>query len=284
MTRAPLRISFAGGGTDIEPYCLEYGGCVLSVAIKKYVYATLDKGKSEVEQVITHHFKSDGVKIENEAPPMSGLGGSASCFVAGIKALDPSMKKRHIAELAFHLERNVMNITGGKQDQYMAAYGGLNFLEFTDKVKIKQLPIPKGFEDLFLLVYMGKRKNAGCDIIKDQMARNNIKAFAKQKSLAQQMVSCIQRDGFLEFGSLLDEAWHSKMEFSPLIANDNIKDFYYMCLRWGAIGGKLTGAGGGGYMLLMEHPDKRNELRLKLWAKGVKHERVEFEGSGVCVK
>ncbi len=283
--RAPLRISFAGGGTDIEPYTSEYGGCVLSMAIKKYTHATYsDKGTTEVERAIQKHFNSDEIKIINDAPTMSGLGGSASCFVAGIKAVKPELKKRDIAELAFHLERDVLKIKGGKQDQYMAAFGGLSLLEFGKKVKITQLKIPEGLEDLLLLVYMGKRKNAGTDIIKDQMKRVNIEAFRYQKGLAFQMAYCLDTGKLRIFGELLDKAWHSKLEFSPLIADDTIKEFYYNCIKWGAIGGKLTGAGGGGYMLLMADPQEKDKLRLNLWAKRISFERVLFEGKGVCVR
>lgn len=283
-TRAPLRISFAGGGTDIEPYCSEYGGCVLSMAIKKYTFATYpDKGGEGVERTISKHFGVEGVKIVNDAPPMSGLGGSASCFVAGIKAVKPELRKRQIAELAFHLERDVMKIAGGKQDQYMSAFGGLSYLEFGKKVKITQLQIPSELEDLLFLVYMGIRKNSGTNIIKDQMKHVNLDAFYKQKELAKEMVYSLERNKLQLFGELLDQAWHSKLGFTSLIANDEIKEFYYNCIKWGAIGGKLTGAGGGGYMLLMADPNKKDQLRLNLWAKKISFERVLFEGKGVCV-
>lgn len=290
MARAPLRISFAGGGTDIEPYCTEYGGCVLSVAIKKYVYAvypSIHEGESSIERTIVNYLKPDNegmVEITNDAPPMSGLGGSATCFVAGIKAIEPSLKKRKVAELAFRLERDIMGIAGGKQDQYMSAYGGLSLLEFTDKVKVTQLPIAEGFEDLFILVYMGLRHDAGQDIIRDQMKRLNKVAFNKQKTIVYQMVGCLKDKNWMDFGKLLDEAWHSKLEFSPLVANEEIKDFYYDCLKWGAIGGKLTGAGGGGYMLLMANPEKPEELKLKLWGKRVDFEQVKFERAGVICR
>jgi len=283
---APLRISFAGGGTDIQPYRLEHGGCVLSAAIKKYAIARYPSDFSApMEDIIVRHFQSEGLSIKNEAPPMSGLGGSASCFVAGIKAVSPTLKKRQIAELAFHLERNVMGIAGGIQDQYMAAFGGLNFLEIADSVKISQLPIPEALEDLLLLVYMGKRNNAGQDIIKDQIKRMNLKALHNQKEIARQMVDCLKHDRLVEFGKLLDKAWHSKMEFSPLVADDRIREFYYNCIKSGALGGKLTGAGGGGYMLLMADPKRLDEVKLNLWKNKVQFEKVIFDGQGVrCLK
>jgi len=286
IAKAPLRVSFAGGGTDISPYAEQYGGCVLSMAIKKFTYAKYPaRSETLLEKTISNFFAVEGISITSEALPMSGLGGSASCFVAGIKAIKPNLKRRRVAELAYHLERDVMGVAGGKQDQYMVSFGGLNYLEFTDKVRIKQLKCPEGLEDLLILVYLGRRKNAGQDIIKDQMGKLNYKAFQQQKDIAREMVNCLEDDRVKDFGRFLDKAWHSKMEFSPLVATDEIKDFYYNCIKWGAIGGKLTGAGGGGYMLLMEHPDKIGQLRLKLWAARIDFEKVQYEGRGVrCVK
>jgi len=282
ITIAPLRISFAGGGTDIQPYCLEYGGAVLSASITKYAIAHYPSDSSNpLEDTICGHFNCASLSVRTEVKPMSGLGGSAACFVAGIKAVQPSLTKRQIAQLAFHLERDVMGVAGGIQDQYMAAFGGLNYLEITSRVKLVQLPIPHGLAELLLLVYLGKRNHQGQDIIKDQNTRMNLEALHEQKTIAGEMVSHLANSDFTGFGRLLDAAWHSKMRFSPLVAPEWIKDFYYACLKWGAIGGKLTGAGGGGYMVLMARPETIDTLKLNLWKNRVHFENVEFEGKGV---
>lgn len=282
-TKAPLRISFAGGGTDVEPYVSQEGSIIIAAAIKMYVYATFPgNGESEIEQVITSELGiPERLSITNEHPPMSGLGGSASCFVAGIKAVNPELGKEEIAKLAFHLERNVMGVVGGKQDQYMAAYGGLNYLEFNKHTWVEPLEIPQGLEELLLLVYMGKRNNRGQDIIQDQMHRMNKEAFSKQKEIAKDMKSALESNWVREFGRLLNDAWIWKLQFSPLVASFDIQEFYNQCLDWGAIGGKLTGAGGGGYMLLMEDPSKKNQLRQLLLKHGVDYKTVEFDMEGV---
>ena len=284
VARAPLRVSMAGGGTDIEPYCSEYGGCVVAGAIQYYAQAIYPSSPvivAEMEQVIMDYFHlKEVVKITNGAPQMSGLGGSAACFVVGIKAVRPDMPKDEIAALAFHLERNDMGIKGGKQDQYISAYGGLNYIEFGATVKVESLKIPVGFEDLLLLVYMGKRKEMGEDIIQDQMQRYHLPAFHRQKAIAYSMKAALSSKDLISFGKLLDEAWRVKVQYSPYISNADINTFYADCLKNGAIGGKLTGAGGGGYMLLMEHPDKAGQLRTYL----KKYESIRFDTAGVITE
>lgn len=288
QAKAPVRISFAGGGTDIEPYCSEHGGCVVAVAIKRYIYATYpfpNTQPTEIEKVITTRLGClSQLKITSSIPPMSGLGGSASCFVAGVKAVKPNLSKREIAQIAFSLERNIMGVAGGAQDQYVSAYGGLNFLTFgaSGKVDIEPLKIPEGLEELLLLVYMGERADAGQDIIKDQMFRMNKTEFDKQKEIAKEMKIALDGDQLTEFGILLNEAWQSKLKFSPLVSNDRINEFYWQCIDWGAIGGKLSGAGGGGYMLLMEDPDRKGGLRKCLAGRGINYEDIEFDMEGVC--
>ena len=288
ITQAPLRVSFSGGGSDIEPYVSEHGGCVLASAIKVYaqaIYPSAPVILAEMEQTIVNYFHlNDMVKITNGAPQMSGLGGSASCFVAGIKAVAPQLSNREIAETAFYLERNIMGITGGKQDQYCATFGGILFMEFQGKsVDIKYVTPPEHLEQLLILVYMGKRKEMGQDIIKDQMSRMNLNNFHRMKGIARNMKQCLACNNLIGFGNLLDEAWQIKQQFTPLIADGTIKDFYNNCLSWGAIGGKLSGAGGGGYMLLMEHPNKMGQLRMELTKKNIRYENIEFDTEGVKI-
>jgi len=286
-TRAPLRISFAGGGTDIEPYCSLYGGCVISAAIQIYAEATYPserKKMTPLEQSIIDHFHCDGISISTHcvAAPMSGLGGSAANFVAGIRAIT-EMTKQEIAELAFDLERNKLGVLGGKQDQYAAAFGGLNYLTFEKDGRVGGLhiPIPEGLEDLLLLVYLGKRIINGHDIIKDQSSRDNRKNFDIQKAIVQSMHSALGKDDFKLFGLLLEQAWQSKVQFSPYVTSVDINEFHDKCLQNGAIAGKLTGAGGGGYMLLMEWPNKPGELRKYLRSQKIKYLNVKFDTEGV---
>lgn len=287
VIRAPLRVSFAGGGTEIEPYLSQYGGAVLNAAIKYYaqaIYPSSEVVPSEMEKVISDFFQCKLVKLTNGAPQMSGLGGSAACFVAGIKAIYPELSKDEIANLAFHLERNVMGVAGGKQDQFASAYGGLLHIEFTaEDTFVHRLDIPDGFARLFVLVHMGKRDMSGADVIKDQIQRYNVQGFHEQKRIVDEMLIAVEKSDFLTFGKLLDEAWRIKEGLSPLISNDKIKEFYQSALTWGAIGGKITGAGGGGYMLLMEHPEEYGRLRANLSDREIPYLDVYFDTKGVCV-
>ena len=291
-TKAPLRITFAGGGTDIEPYCSEYGGVGLSATIKIYaqaVYPCLHKDESLMEEIIVQYLGHRGmVQIKNGAPPMSGLGGSAACFVAGIKAVNPDLRKEDIAKLAFHLERNVMEVAGGKQDQYATAYGGLNYMTFDgNKVDIEKIEPPAGLADSLILVHMGARRLNGADLLLDWLRRlekkTNIMSFHQQKEIAKAMRGCLKQGDLVGLGRLLHRAWEVKQEFSPLIANEKIKEFYNNALGWGAIGGKLTGAGGGGYMLLMEDPNQRGLLRGNLSDREIPYLDVHFDTEGVTL-
>ena len=279
-TRAPLRISFAGGGTDISPYCDEYGGCVLSAAIQIYAYAnypTPNRQPSRLELII-----GDGLlKVTPEALPMSGLGGSASCFVAGIKAVRPDLGSGEIAESAYHLERDVLGVLGGRQDQYASAFGGLNYMEFGAKVELESLSVPEGLDKLLVLVYLGRRNHDGTDIIKDQMERGNLANFATQKEIVKAMKMAVTSKDLLSFGNLLEMAWESKVRFSPYIATDEIREFHKKALENGAMAGKLTGAGGGGYMLLMQHPEKKGELIHYLISERIDFLNVKFDMEGV---
>lgn len=288
ITKAPLRISFAGGGTDIEPYCSQHGSIVLSAAIQKYAYSetTGSKLHTPLEQTVLHHFNTNSLRIKCEAPPMSGLGGSASCFVAGIKAIRPDLSPKALAELAFYLERNVMGIAGGKQDQYMAAYGGMNKLSFRgEDTRVESLEVPEGFEDLFLLVYMGKRNHCGHDIIIDQNSRDNQGNFTNQKQIANEMIDALKKNDMAYFGNMLCLSWLSKKRFSPYVSTGEIDGFFSNCIKNGAIGGKLTGAGGGGYMLLMENANCKGYLRKYLAESKINFEKIKIDTEGArCVK
>jgi D-glycero-alpha-D-manno-heptose-7-phosphate kinase len=286
MARAPMRISFGGGSTDIEPYASEYGGCVLSGAIQFYAQAIFPSEKviaSKMEKTITDYFNTRlSLKITAGIPQRGSLGNSSSCFVAGIKAVNPDMSSWEIAELAYNLERNIMGIKGGKQDQYMAAFGGLNFLTFgKDQAGIEPIKIPNKFDEFFILVYIGNRHKEGAVIIQDQIRRLNLSAFHRQKAIGQAIKVALLDNDMNSFGKLLNEGWYAKLQSSPLVSNDNINNFYSDCLRHGAIGGRLTGAGGGGYMLLMEHPQKRGELRRYLLSKEIPYQNIKFDIEGV---
>jgi len=138
-----------------------------------------------------------------------------------------------------------------------------------------------------LLVHMGKRRLDGADIILAQLKRlerkTNIMSFHQQKEIAKTMKTCLKQSDLVGLGRLLHRAWEAKQEYSPLIANEKIREFYSNCLNWGAIGGKLTGAGGGGYMLLMEDPNQRGLLRGNLSDREIPYLDVYFDTEGVSL-
>ncbi len=284
-TKAPMRLNFAGGGCDLEPYVSDYGAYVLSAAIKYYARAIRLPEyvpANELETLLSRMAGSEYIKIINDVPAMAGIGGSASCFVAGIKAIYPTLNQEQMAQLAFYLEREVMGVNGGIQDQYCAVYGGLLYLIVQGrKVEISKLNIPAGLADLLVMIYVGKREHKGDEIIKDQFTRNNIKALHRQKTLAKIMRDALIGNNFVEFGKLLDESWRVKKEFSPLVSNVEIDSLYDKCLNIGASGGCIMGAGGGGYLLIMENPQAPGELRYNLVNNNIAYSNIEFDTQGV---
>lgn len=283
--KAPLRINFAGGGTDMEPYINDYGSYILSASIKLYaraIYSMNYQPQIEIEQILTQMIGRGGVKLINDVHPTSGLGASASSFVAGLKAIYPTLNKDEIAQLAFYLERKVMQIAGGKQDQYCAAYGGLLFISFEGTgVEIKTLDIPDELVRLLVLIYTGKRTNSGDEIIQDQLDRYNVKAFHHQKQITKSMRDSLLSNDIQAFALLLNEAWKCKCEFSSLVSNSEIDGLYEKCLSLGAIAGSIMGAGAGGYMLFIENPEAEGELRKNLIENHIPYQNIEVDTTGV---
>lgn len=283
-TKAPVRLNFAGGGTDIEPYINDYGSYVLSASIKLYCRASVlevYEPNNDIEHTLFQMARKT-VKIISDIQPTSGLGGSASCFVAGLKALFPQLDKLQLARMAFYLERKVMNITGGNQDQYCAAFGGINFIvNENGKVEINKLEVPRYLSNYLVLIYMGNREASGKDIIDDQLIHYNVKALHQQKQIAKSMRDCLNESDYIGFGKLLNDSWRTKKELSSLVTNKYIDDMYSKCLQLGAIGGTLMGAGNGGYMLFMENPNYDGELRQNLINNGLTYSNIEFDMDGV---
>jgi D-glycero-alpha-D-manno-heptose-7-phosphate kinase len=293
-TKAPLRLNFAGGCTDIEPYASDYGSYVMSAAIKLYCRAACyeenvsqDAQVDSVEELIENMLSTiSGYKVGifSDVPSMSGLGGSGSCFVAGIKAAFPQLDKMQIAKLAYYLERRVMRITGGSQDQYCAAFGGLLFLIFeNNKAEIDKLTIPENLTQHLFLIYAGNRNASGEEIIRDQMSRYNVKAFHQQKQIAKAMRDCLRESDCVGFGKLLEESWRTKCELSPLVSTKELDSLHEKCCSLGVLGGTLMGAGNGGYMLFMEDPNKEGYTRQKLIQSGLQYVNVEFDTEGVQI-
>jgi D-glycero-alpha-D-manno-heptose-7-phosphate kinase len=290
--KAPLRVSFAGGGTDVPPFPAREGGLVLSAAINRYAYGTLtprEDATIAVESVdfgVTMDFgaeedlifdgRLDLVKaairklgrggfdlfLHSNAPPGSGLGSSSSVMVCLIGLLKEFHKlpltDYEIARLAFTLERRDLGIRGGLQDQYAATFGGFNFIEMDgERVIVNPLRVnPDVVHELehnMLLAYTGATRESD-RIIEDQTARlessaDALEGLRMQKELAIEMKNALLSRQLNEFGALLGSAWEHKQRLSPKIATPFITEAYGRAVAAGALGGKVTGAGGGGYML-----------------------------------
>jgi len=325
-SKAPLRISFGGGGTDVSPYPEERGGVTLSTTIDKYAYCTLatrDDNSINVQSLdyniatrystdeeFQYSGKLDLVKaaikvmkakqgldlfLHSDAPPGCGLGTSSTMAVTLVGAFKHWLKlpltDYDVAELAYHIEREELGIKGGKQDQYAASFGGFNFTEFLgDKVIVNPLRIKSEIlnelEYRLMLCYTGKtRLSAG--IIDDQVSNYRekkedvIRALDETKELAIAMKNALLLGQIDEFGSLLHQAWYSKKRFSSKITDPDIDKLYETARENGAIGGKLLGAGGGGYLLLLCQFDKRHIVAEKLEQLGGKITDFAFDFNGL---
>jgi D-glycero-alpha-D-manno-heptose-7-phosphate kinase len=302
-SKAPLRISFAGGGTDVSPYPEEKGGAVLNCTINKFAYATLEAtpgggGQTTVESLdynltINYHKASDLVYngeldlvkatlksfrhpaedggddslrlfVHSDAPAGAGLGGSSTMCVALLGAFQRYLREPwtlyEVAERAYRIEREELGIRGGRQDQYAAAFGGFNFIEFAgNRTTVNPLKIaPEVQNELayrLLLCYTGASHYSN-DIITQQQLNYNerrtetVDALRGTKQLAVDMKNELVRGNLDEMGRLLDEGWKFKKRFTEGISNDRIDTMYARAREAGALGGNLLGAGGGGYILL----------------------------------
>jgi D-glycero-alpha-D-manno-heptose-7-phosphate kinase len=295
-SKAPLRISFAGGGTDVPPYPQERGGVVLSITINKYAYASLITTDDEAITVqsldydivakyhtaadLTYNGELDLVKavirrmaidkrglklfLHSDAPPGSGLGSSSTLVVALVGLLRHWLRQPltdyQIAELAYQIERVDLGIIGGMQDQYAATFGGVNFIEFSDKAVIVN-PLRVTLDRLneleynLLLCYTG-RTRLSAHIVERQTQSfvdkkaEVVQALDAQKEMAIQMKNALLQGRLDDFGDLLHHAWQTKKHLDPAISTPQIDELYETARRQGALGGKILGAGGGGYLLL----------------------------------
>jgi D-glycero-alpha-D-manno-heptose-7-phosphate kinase len=326
--RAPLRISFAGGGTDVPPFPEREGGLVLNATIDRYAYGLLrprrdrqiriesaDFGVSvryEVGETPIFDGRLDLVKaairrlgdsaapgydifLHSHAPPGSGLGSSSTVMVTLIGLL----KEHHnlpltdyeIAALSHQIERVEMGMLGGMQDQYAATFGGFNFIEFSaDRVIVNPLrlsaDVVNELEHNMLLCYTGATRRSD-GVIEDQTARyeggdsDTLQALREQKDLAVEMKNALVQRRPREFGDLLHQAWAAKRRLSPKIATPFIDEAYAEARRAGALGGKVTGAGGGGYMLFYCEFDRKHRVAEALTRMGGTVTEFAFESDGL---
>ncbi len=310
--RAPLRVSFGGGGTDVEPFCVNQGGAIIGSTINKYAYCSIVP--RDDEEIIVHsldfdmtvkyntreNYVYDGkldlvkaalkgmdirqgceVYLQCDAPPGSGLGTSSTVMVAMLAAMarwkGVEMDAYRLADLAYEVERGDLKIAGGYQDQYAATFGGFNFIEFhgRNNVVVNPLRIKKDIihelQYNLLLCYTGNI-HISANIIKDQVQnyekKDGFEAMCEVKALAYAMKDELLKGNLHSFGKLLNYGWESKKRMSSKITNPQVDALYNEAMAAGALGGKLLGAGGGGYLLMYCPYNLRHKVAARLEAAG----------------
>jgi D-glycero-alpha-D-manno-heptose-7-phosphate kinase len=330
IVRSPVRISFGGGGTDLPPYYERHGGAVLSAAINKYFYSIVTKRTDDKIQVISSDLRlietwrdiarmkaNDGdlklplavmkdlgietslnLFLASEIPPGTGLGSSASVCVGILKALtaylQTPLNKYALAERAFHIARNVLSMPVGKQDEYAASFGGLNYISFykDGRTSVEALPLaPDVLRELQsnLMLFFTGASHSSWSILKaqehssSQSTGSAIDALQEIHLLARSMQNALLDGNLRRFGSYLDEGWRAKRRISDKISNSRIDALYQLALQNGALGGKITGAGGGGFLLLYCEGHAQARVRDAFLKEGLSEMTFEFDYQGTQI-
>jgi len=327
--KSPLRVSFAGGGTDLPAWYDQRGGAVLSSTISRFAYVTLyprrdreikirsvDLGYADTYDVTAEPvydgvldlakavIRRTGVQegmsldIRSDAPAGSGLGGSSALTGAVLGAVSTyaarQLTRYELAELNYEIERIELGISGGKQDQYATTFGGFNLIEFNeDGVLVNPLRIDGDvLDDLeahLLLCYTGGVRVDG-RLVDRQIEyyskgrEESVVGMSRLRELAFEMKKALLRGHLSDFGRLLGEAYENKKRMNPHVAEGTVADKLYDAARSaGALGGKLLGAGGGGYMLFYCETDRQHQVRRSLEALGGSIAHCSFDGMGLRV-
>jgi len=317
ITKTPLRVSFCGGGSDIAAFYREHGGCVLSTSINKYMFimihpyfhegsTVLKYSKTEVVSdikdiehsifnCVLNMYDLKGVEITSMADIPAGTGlGSSSSFTVGLlntvnAYVGKLVSKTKLAELASEIEIEYLKSPIGKQDQYAAAVGGLNFIRFNqnDSVTVEPLLLGKKATDELqgnlLMFYTGEVRNAN-EILTEQTANstksdkvNNLKQMCR---LAEVMKEELEKENISVFGDLLNENWQLKKSLASGISSGYLDEIYDKAIKSGAKGGKLLGAGGAGFFLFYCEKEKQDNLRSALQLKELP---FAFENDGSSI-
>lgn len=328
IARAPVRISLAGGGTDLPAYYEPHGGLVVSTSINRYfyVFVTLNDtdsvqitssdyrtyfrkrrgeplqwdGNLSLPRAFLHEFGIDaGISLflASEIPPGTGLGSSGAVSVALAKALSTlcrqSMTKGDLAELASYVEMEKLGLPVGRQDQYAAAFGGLNVIRFgPERVQVEPLDVPRAtirtLERRLLLFFTGSSRDAA-SILKHQQASTRqqdaatIEPLHRIKAMAETTIELLRAGDLDRYGALLHASWEMKKRLSRGITNAQIDAWYDLARAHGAHGGKLTGAGGGGFLLLYCDEQAQDGVTSALEQRGLVRMDFRFDDGGAVV-
>jgi D-glycero-alpha-D-manno-heptose-7-phosphate kinase len=321
MTRSPLRISLGGGGTDLPSYYQEHSGFLVAAAIDKYVYILLHhrfvprillkySQLEEVERIddIKHPLIRESLRLVGwedlrleitsmaDIPAGTGLGSSGSFTTALLKALHVQLKDLvhpgELAEQACRIEIDVLKEPVGKQDQYIAAYGGITCFRFMPNGQVEACPLKISqrtlydMEDHLLLFFTGYTRSAG-EILKEQDTKSKkhdssmITNLHFVKQLGRDIKEALEQGDLEQFGRLMNTHWEYKKERSAAMSNSRINHWYDLALESGAIGGKLIGAGGGGFLMFLCH--ERSRVRQVMADEGLEEVRFRFDFEGTKV-
>jgi D-glycero-alpha-D-manno-heptose-7-phosphate kinase len=322
LTRTPFRVTLGGGGTDLPSFYRENGGFILAVGIDKYMYLNVntpivddkirvrytsseivdnvdDVQHTTAREALRHFGIASGIEIVSIAdiPAGTGLGSSSSYLVGLLNALHTLLQDQatpqKLAEEACHIEIEVLKKPIGKQDQYMAAFGGLTALDikpdgrvFVTRLEL-DVDLVESLEHNILMFYTNEMRDATAILRKqDEAARLKdlrvVKSLCEIKAIGLEIRDAISKGNLRRFGELLDAHWQSKKRLSEGISNSRIDGWYELAKKNGAIGGKISGAGGGGFLMLYCEENKAR-LRLAMREAGLRELkfRFDFEGSKV---
>ncbi len=309
--KAPLRLGLAGGGSDVSPYCDMYGGYILNATISLYAHCTIEEKNDGTIQFdapdvprstvvasdrvlpfdgnldlhkgvhnrIVRQFNLPALSYRMttyvDVPPGSGLGSSSTLVVAMIKAfvewLNLPMGEYDIARMAYEVERCDLKLSGGRQDQYAAAFGGFNFMEFyeAEKVIVNPLRVKRWVVDeleAWMLLYYTGANRSSASIIDEQRSNTSsgnavaIEAMHRIKQSSSDMKEALLRGDIPTIAHILGAAWENKKKMATSITNSKIEEIFRVSLDSGAVAGKISGAGGGGFIMFMVDPVNRVAL------------------------
>ena len=331
-SKAPLRIGLAGGGTDVSPYSDMYGGAILNATISLYAHANIelleenriileaiDRNEKEeydwaLQLPVNEHLdllkgvynriqKDYGIRQQGfrlstfvDAPAGSGLGTSSTLVVAIIGAFTEMLRlplgEYDIAHYAYEIERNDLQLAGGRQDQYAATFGGVNFMEFYDNDKVIVNPLRVKQQHLFelennlVLYYTSTSRSSAELIIKQSLnvtekKESPIEAMHQLKQQAQMMKEALLKGRLNQIGEILDYGFQQKRKMAEGISNELMEDIYSTARKAGATGGKISGAGGGGFMIFYCPGNTKYNVIRSLERFGGRHRRYQFAKHGL---
>jgi D-glycero-alpha-D-manno-heptose-7-phosphate kinase len=300
ITQTPLRISFLGGGTDFKDYYAQEEGCVFSSAIDKYIFVIVKErfddqirvGYTRTEMVdsldevqhelVREALRKTGITRRIEIATMgdvpsagSGLGSSSTVTVGLLNAMYTHLGETRdaatLAQEACEIEIDILGKPIGKQDQCIAAYGNMRFFRFqpNERVEIETIELEdsekRRFNQNLMLFFTGVTRKSSTILAEQQENTNDhLGVLRRMKSLALEAKECVVEGAFDEFGALLHQGWECKKQLASKITNGQIDEIYRLARRAGAIGGKITGAGGGGFLLLYCPREKQDDVRAAL--------------------